>query len=589
MIVRSIRPRLFSSAGVMTTATTTATSFRRQTASATTATGVPSSLMTYVSALHAPVAATATTQQAQNIDATATNSSNGSKFTGLVAAAAAATVGLAGSVASMDNKNTSMTLCEEQTTPAFASSSDPIGGGSGNPYGREEQQQQQEVYITQIPVKEREAMESSRDQTSFQRGKEAFEKFYKSAAASSQASQDPDVVGNDDGDVLSTSSSSSEDDNDNGSGDSNNDVVTTKRMYFYKTPQIDMKKVDKFVLLASPDSEALGLDIAHLLGYDLCRMNVGKFADGESRVEVIDSVRGKHVFLVCSTSSNDAVMDLILMISALRRASAKSITAVIPYYGYSRQDQRFGRETIGAADVAVMLEEMGVDKVMCLDLHNDSIRGFFSPTVPVENLVPVPVAAAYFHEEFSAGLGNDPTTTATKYPKVTVVAAHEGQVARGTLFRSVLQQLSGTDVEFAFISKNRQRRGEVRYTPEVVGNVEGRHCILVDDIVNTGTTLESNIEKLSELGASSIHAWATHGMFGPASRNDAPERIGNIKELEYLLISNSVNNNRKYPAKIRQLNVAPLLSEAIARALHHQSISSILNLENVSKAERYDS
>jgi ribose-phosphate pyrophosphokinase len=528
----------------------------------------------------AAAAANSTPQNVGFVNAYKNRSSNGQEIPTLAAAAAAAAVAAAGSAVALDGYiNT--TLCEEQL-PVFASSSDPIAGSGSSPSSSSLDNQQ--VYLTSIPLSEKRAMEASRDEEGFQRGKRAFEQFYESSLSllSSLEGSDADKTG--DGDILSTSSTKS--------SPSPSELVTTKRMYFYKTPQIDTRKVEKFTLLASPSSESLGLDIAHLIGCDLSRMIVGKFADGESRIEVVDSVRGKHVFLVCSTSSNDEVMDLILMVSALRRASAKSITAVIPYYGYSRQDQRFGRETIAAADIAVMVQEMGVDRLMCLDLHNDSIRGFFAPQVPVEHLVPVPVAAAYFHEELTAtysnGSDSDSDPEAKEYPKVTIVAAHEGQVARATLFRDVLQQLSGSDVEFAFISKNRQRRGEVKYTPEVVGNVEGRHCIIVDDIVNTGTTLESNCEKLSELGASTIHAWATHGVFGPPSLSNAPERIAEIKDLDYLLISNSVNNDRKLPSKIRVLNVAPLLAEAIARALHNQSISGILKLEKESDVQRYD-
>ena len=224
-----------------------------------------------------------------------------------------------------------------------------------------------------------------------------------------------------------------------------------------------------------------------------------------------------------------------------------------------------------------MYEVMGVDHVMCLDLHNDSLRGFFSPKIPVENLMPVPVAAAYFNEEF--GENNE---------KITVVASHEGQVHRAATFRNVLKRLSGKDVELAFITKNRQSRGETKYTPEVVGNVKGRKCIIVDDLVNTGKTLENNVEKLAELGADSIHAWATHGVFGPKSLDQARERIGKLKDLDYLLISNSVVNEGKLPNNIRQLNVAPLLAEAIARSFHNQSVSGILNLDEA-LVERYDS
>lgn len=203
--------------------------------------------------------------------------------------------------------------------------------------------------------------------------------------------------------------------------------------------------------------------------------------------------------------------------------------------------------------------------------------------------MPAPVAAAYFHEELTSvkppvGFEKDPDY----YPSVTVVASHEGQVGRATRFRDVLQRLSGENIEVAVLSRNKLNPGERHYEPKLVGNVRGRKCILVDDIVNTGTTLVSNIKLLKRMGAESVYGWATHGVFGRPEDNDAPERLQALDELEYLLISNSVMNPRKLPPKIRLLNVAPLLAEAIARALHDQSISSILSLEPQEGVERYD-
>lgn len=206
--------------------------------------------------------------------------------------------------------------------------------------------------------------------------------------------------------------------------------------------------------------------------------------------------------------------------------------------------------------------------------------------------MPAPVAAAYFHErmlEVEPPLGAEPNY----YPPVTVVASHEGNVARAEQFRSVLQHLNHhtSDVTLAVLcrSKSVDDKGQKQSGSMLVGDVEGRKCIIVDDIVNTGSTLQTNVRTLKTHGADTIYAWATHGVFGPPAFNDAPERIQELDDLEYLLISNSINNPRILPPKIRQLNVAPLLAEAIARALYDQSIASILSLEqDGDKVERYD-
>lgn len=200
--------------------------------------------------------------------------------------------------------------------------------------------------------------------------------------------------------------------------------------------------------------------------------------------------------------------------------------------------------------------------------------------------MPAPVAAAYFHDEIIREFPDG------GYPPVTVVASHEGQVGRASHFRSALTMLSGEPVELAVLSKNKLNPGETHYSPTLVGNVKSRRCILVDDICNTGTTLVSNIKTLHKEGAASIYAWATHGVFGATS--PAPERLQARKELEYLLISNSVHNPRILPTKIRSLNVAPLLAEAVARCLHDQSVSGILDLQVLDQAQeqasssRYD-
>jgi len=364
--------------------------------------------------------------------------------------------------------------------------------------------------------------------------------------------------------------------------------VYTKKMYFYEASHFrdDHKgrsSASKFRLFALPSSEQMGKEMAYLLGTSLNCIDVGAFTDGETSVKINDMVRGKEIYVVCATTSTNSIMELLLTLSALRRGSAKRICVVMPYFGYSRQDRRTGmkREPIAAADIAKLLEEMGADSVICVDLHNPLLKGFFSPTVPVDHLMPGPVAAAYFYEELY-GIGDDGDAEVKdvpkEAPKITIVAAHENQVFRANGFRNALQKLSGNDdIRVALISNTKALNVHDKKSSSntLVGDVEGRKCIIVDDIINTGGTLKKAIEAVNKSGASEIYAWATHGVLH-LPENDAPEKIQEMDQLKFLLISNSVAIERELPPKIRRLSIAPLLAESVVRALHAESIRSMM-------------
>jgi ribose-phosphate pyrophosphokinase len=222
------------------------------------------------------------------------------------------------------------------------------------------------------------------------------------------------------------------------------------------------------------------------------------------------------VFVVCTTSSATAIAELLLTLSALRRGSAKRINCVIPYYGYSRQDRRTGmkREPIAAADMAYLLEEMGIDSVICVDLHNALVKGFFSPEIPVDHLSPGPVAAAYFYEELF-GVGEEKKSEVPKVSlfqvnvffnatpmttcfQITVVAAHENQVSRANVFRNALMKLSGSDdIRVALASNSRAlNENTMSDNAQIVGDVAGRKCIIVSHcvLVDRSLLLVSQLE-----------------------------------------------------------------------------------------------
>ncbi len=308
-------------------------------------------------------------------------------------------------------------------------------------------------------------------------------------------------------------------------------------------------------------SHELAEKIAKELGVKLGEAKVSTFNDGEVAIRVGENVRNRDVFIVQSTcpgsdrSVNDNLMELYLLVRTMKRASAASITAVIPYYGYARQDRKTqSRVPISAADVATLLETAGIDRVVAVDLHCGQIQGFFRD-VPVDNLF----ASVEFVRHYAAKKLGD---------KVVVVSPDAGGVGRAKQFMLGLQR-QGVESSMAVIVKQRGGAGIVAQM-NLVGNVEGASVVIVDDICDTAGTLVKAAQLLKDSGAEHVYAAITHPIFsGPA--------LDRIREsaLEELTIADSIPLSENAPSNIKQISMAPLLAETIRRIQNGESISEL--------------
>ena len=309
-----------------------------------------------------------------------------------------------------------------------------------------------------------------------------------------------------------------------------------------------------FMIFTGNANPVLAAEIAQHLGTQLGAANVGRFSDGEVTVEITQNVRTREVFVIQSTCAptNENLMELIIMVDALKRASASRISAVIPYFGYARQDRRprSSRVPITAKVVANMLQAVGVDRVLTMDLHADQIQGFFD--IPVDNIYASPVL-----------LGD---LRAKNYSDLLVVSPDVGGVVRA---RALAKQLN---CDMAIIDKRRPK-ANVSEVMHVIGDIDGRNCVIMDDMIDTAGTLVKAAEVLKERGAKSVYAYCTHPIFsGPAI-----ERISKGSALDEVVVTNTIPLSQAAQAcgKIRQLSVAPLMAETIARIASGESVMSL--------------
>ena len=308
-------------------------------------------------------------------------------------------------------------------------------------------------------------------------------------------------------------------------------------------------------LVCGNSNRALADSVTKYLEIPLSNCLVRRFADQEIFVEIQENVRGEDVFVLQSTSypANDHLMELLIMIDALRRSSAKRITAVLPYFGYARQDRKPGPRTpISAKLVANLITHAGADRVLTLDLHAGQIQGFFD--IPTDNLYAAPVMMRDIKERYQPGT-------------VMVVSPDVGGVVRA---RALAKRI---DAQLAIVDKRRERPGESEVM-NVIGDVSGRSCILVDDIIDSGGTLCNAAEALLKRGAKDVSAYCTHGVLS----GGAVTRITS-SALKELVITDSIQPTDavKAAGNIRVLSIAPLIGEAIARTAQEKSVSSLFD------------
>ena len=308
-------------------------------------------------------------------------------------------------------------------------------------------------------------------------------------------------------------------------------------------------------LIAGNSNPGLAEAIARYLKIEPVKSQVRRFADMEVFVEIQENVRGEDMFVIQSTSypANDNLMELLIMIDALRRASARRITAVIPYFGYARQDRKVGPRTpISAKLVANMITEAGANRVLTVDLHAGQIQGFFD--IPTDNLFAQPVIVKDITDYLGSNLPM-------------VVSPDVGGVVRA---RALARRL-GTDL--AIVDKRRERAGESEVM-NIIGDVAGKPCVLIDDIVDSGGTICNAADALLKNGATEVYAYATHGVLS----GGAVQRIKNSK-LKSMVVTDSIEATADMKAcpNIRSVSIAPLIGEAMRRINNEASVSSLFD------------
>ncbi|MEL6870657.1 MAG: ribose-phosphate diphosphokinase [Pseudomonadota bacterium] len=313
-------------------------------------------------------------------------------------------------------------------------------------------------------------------------------------------------------------------------------------------------EIASLALFSGSAHPKLAADIARHLHVPMAKAHIGKFSDGETSVEILENIRGRETFIVQPTSppANEHLMELLVMVDACRRASASRITAVIPYYGYARQDRRprASRVPITAKLVAKLIASAGVDRVLTVDLHADQIQGFFD--IPVDNVYASPILLGDMWKK--------------KFPELVVVSPDVGGVVRA---RALAKRLD--DADLAIIDKRRPR-ANVSEVMNIIGNVDGKQCILVDDLVDTAGTLCHAAKALKDHGAQSVTAYITHPVFsGPAI-----DRIS-VSELDEIVVTDTIPLSDAAAAckNIRQLSTAELLAETLRRISDEESVSSL--------------
>tara|TARA_B110000259_G_scaffold188427_1_gene247294 strand:- start:6993 stop:7925 length:933 start_codon:yes stop_codon:yes gene_type:complete len=308
-------------------------------------------------------------------------------------------------------------------------------------------------------------------------------------------------------------------------------------------------------ILSGNSNKFLAEKISENLKLSLLKANITRFADNEVYVEIKENVRGEDIFIIQSTScpANDNIMELLITIDALKRASAKRITAVIPYFGYARQDRKsLPRTPISAKLVADIITKAGADRVLTIDLHATQIQGFFD--IPVDNLFAAPLFAADIKKEFK---DRDPL----------IISPDVGGLVRA---RAIAKKI---DAELGIIDKRRPKAG-ISQVMNIIGEVEGKDCIIIDDIVDSGGTLCNAGEALIKAGANSVSAYITHGILS----GEAIEKIKNSK-FETLVITDSIDQHKNINLtnKIKILSIANLFATAINNTAFEKSVSTLFD------------